>query len=87
MPQVSLVTISLSPPFPEGGMVPVIVRVTGHDKEVIALAADHMGMSKSQLMRLLLIRGSERILRELGIEVIYEQNTNVDLSRGETLID
>lgn len=87
MTQVSLVTIPLTPPFPEGGMVQVIVRVTGHDKEIISLAAAHMRMTKVQLARILLVKGAERILRELGIEVIYEQNDNVDLSKGETLID
>lgn len=87
MSQVSLVTISLAAPFPESGMAPVIVRVTGHDKAMIALAAAHMRISKSQLMRILLVRGSERVLNELGVQVVYEQDEHVDLSRGETLID
>jgi len=84
---VHLITISVSPPFPDGGMVSMIARVTGQDKDMIDLAAAHMGMTKSQLMRVLLVRGAERILKELGIEMRYEQNTSVDLSRGETLID
>ena len=87
MSQISLITISLSPPYPVSGMVPVIVRVTGHDKNVIDLAASQMGITRSQLMRMLLVKGAERILREFGVEIEYEQNKYVDLSKGETRID
>jgi len=87
MPDVSLITISLSPPHPESGMVPAVVRVTGQDKYNIDLAAQHLGMTKAVLMRVLLVKGAERILNELGITVEYVQNDNVDLSLGETLID
>jgi hypothetical protein len=72
MSQLSLVTISVSPPYPEAGIIPVIVRMTGKDKVRIDMAARHLGLSKSQLMRSLLIRGSDRILRELGIVEEYE---------------
>jgi hypothetical protein len=46
-----------------------------------------MGMPNSVLMRVLLVKGAERILRELGIEITYEQNDNIDLTKGEVLID
>jgi hypothetical protein len=72
MSPLSLVTISVSPPYPDAGVVPVIVRMTGKDKVRIDKAAHYLGLSKSQLMRSLLIRGSDRILRELGIEEEYE---------------
>ena len=87
MSEVSLITISLSPPHPSTGMASIMVRLTGQDKSNLELAAQHMGMSMSLLMRVLLIRGAERILKELGVEVQYEQNEHVDLSRGEVLIN
>jgi hypothetical protein len=87
MPDVNLITISLSPPHPDSGMVPTVVRLTGQDKYHVDLAAQHLGMSKAVLMRVLLVKGSERILNELGVKSQYVQNDNIDLSRGETLID
>lgn len=87
MSQVSLITISLSPPHPSSGMVATVVRLRGQDKYSLDLAAQSMGMSKSVLMRVLLVKGAERILKELGIETRYEQNDNIDLSKGETLIE
>jgi hypothetical protein len=72
MPQLSLVTISVSPPYPDTGVVPVIIRMTGRDKVKIDMAARRLGLSKSQLMRSLLIRGSDRILSELGVTQEYE---------------
>jgi len=86
MSQVGLITISLSPPYPDAGMVTTVVRLTGQDKANFDLAAEHMGMNRSFLMRILLVKGAERILRELGIEVVYEQNDNIDLTKGEVLI-
>jgi len=87
MPDVNLITISLSPPYPDSGMVPTVVRITGQDRYNVDLAAQHLGMSKAVLMRVLLVKGAERILSELGVTSLYEQNDNVDLSRGETLFD
>jgi hypothetical protein len=72
MSEVTLVTISINPPYPETGVVPVIVRMTNKDKNTIDSAAFHLGLSKSQLMRSLLIRGSDRILKELGVVPEYE---------------
>jgi hypothetical protein len=86
MSQVSLITISLKPPYPESGMAATVVRLRGQDKHKLDVAADHMGMTRSFLMRLLLVKGAERILRELGVELVYEQNDNVDLSKGEVLV-
>jgi predicted DNA-binding protein (UPF0251 family) len=68
-------------------MVPTVVRLTGQDKYNFDLAAQHLGMSKAVLMRVLLVKGAERILSELGVQAIYVQNDHVDLSKGETLID
>jgi hypothetical protein len=68
-------------------MVATVVRLRGQDKRNFDLAAEHLGMSRSVLMRVLLIKGAERILRELGIEPQYEQDQYVDLSKGETLIE
>ena len=87
MSDVSLITISLSPPHPESGMVPTVVRMTGQDKYNFDLAAQQLGMSRAVLMRVLLVKGAERILSELGVQSQYVQNDNVDLSKGETLID
>jgi hypothetical protein len=87
MSEVSLITISLSPPHPDTGMVATVVRMRGQDKNNFDLAARHMGMPRSVLMRVLLIKGAERILKELGIDSPYEQNDKVDLSKGEILID
>lgn len=87
MSEVSLITISLSPPYPDSGMVTTIIRLTGHDKQIIDVAADNMGMSKATLMRILLVKGAERILKELGVTIQYEQNTHIDLSKGDTLIE
>lgn len=87
MAEVNLITISLNPPYPESGMVPVVVRLTGQDKNDFDLAADTLGLQKATLMRVLLVKGARRILSELGVEVEYEQNNNVDLSKGETLIE
>jgi hypothetical protein len=87
MPDVNLITISLSPPHPESGMVPTVVRLTGQDKYNFDLAAQHLGMSKAVLMRVLLVKGAERILNELGVTSQYVQNDNIDLSKGETLFD
>jgi hypothetical protein len=68
-------------------MISTVVRLTGNDKCVIDAAADHMGMSKAVLMRVLLVKGAERILQELGVKIEYQQNKYVDFSKGETLID
>jgi hypothetical protein len=87
MPEVNLITISLNPPYPESGMVTAIVRLTGQDKNNLDEAAGLLGLNKATLMRVLLVKGAECILRELGIEVQYEQNDNVDLSKGEQLIE
>jgi hypothetical protein len=87
MADVSLITISLSPPHPESGMVPIVVRMSGQDKYSLDLAAQQLGMSKAVLMRVLLVKGAERILKELGVKAQYEQNEYVDLSKGETLFD
>jgi hypothetical protein len=38
-------------------------------------------------MRVLLVKGSERILNELGVKSHYEQNDHIDLGRGEALFD
>jgi hypothetical protein len=73
MAQLSVISISLQPPFPEAGLSSAIVRLTHEEKRAIDLAARHMGMSRSMLMRVLLTRGAERIIRELGIK---EQYTN-----------
>ena len=87
MPDVNLITISLSPPYPDSGMVPTVVRLTGQDKYNFDLAAQHLGMSKAVLMRVLLVKGTERILSELGVKSLYVQNDNVDLTKGEILFD
>jgi hypothetical protein len=87
MSQISLITISLSPPHPDSGMETSLVRMRTQDRANFDLAARHMGMSRSQLSRVLLVRGSQRILRELGITTEHEDNKHVDLSKGETLID
>lgn len=87
MSQVSLITISLSPPYPDVGMVTTVVRLRGQDKSNFDAAARHMGMPRSVLMRVLLVKGAERILIELGIEIQYEQNENIDLSKDEVLIN
>jgi len=87
MSQLNLITISLSLPHPDSGMVPAVSRITGHDRAVLELAADRLGLNKSALMRILIVRGAERILQELGVELTYEQNEHVDLSKGETLIE
>ena len=87
MSEINLITISLSPPYPESGMVSVIVRLTGQDKYMIDVAADQLGINKSTLMRVLMVKGAERILKELGVTIEYEQNTHVDLSKGETVIE
>jgi len=86
-PEINLLTISLAPPHPESGMIPTVVRLKGQDAEVLDVAAKQLGLQRSALMRLLLVRGAERILTELGVELVYEQNSHVDLSRGETLIE
>ena len=86
MSQVSLITISLSPPHPDGGIAATVVRLNGQDKFNFDLAAEHMGMSNAALMRVLLVRGAETILRELGVTVEHQQNKYVDLSKGETLV-
>lgn len=87
MSDLGLITISLTPPYPESGMITAIVRLTGKDKNNLDVAAQHMGMTKATLMRILLAKGAERILQELGIVIEYEQDTHVDLRRGETLIE
>lgn len=87
MSDINLITISLSPPYPESGIVSAIVRLTGRDKNLVDVAADQLGMNKSVLMRVLLVKGAERILQELGIAIQYEPNDKIDLSKGETLIE
>lgn len=87
MSDVSLITISLSPPYPEPGMVTSVVRLTGPDKFKLDTAAEQLGMNKSALMRVLLIKGAERILKELGVTIEYEQNKYVDLTKGEVYIE
>jgi hypothetical protein len=63
------------------------VRLTGQDKFNFDLAAQQLGMSRAVLMRVLLVKGSERILNELGVKSHYEQNDHIDLGRGEALFD
>jgi len=64
-----------------------MIRMTGNDIQKVTVAADAMGMTKSQLMRILLVKGAERILEELGVTIEYIQNDTIDLSKGETLIE
>jgi hypothetical protein len=87
MSLVNLITISLSPPYPDNGMASTIVRLTGQDKHKFDIAAHHMGMNRSLLMRTLLIKGADKILEELGVRIEYEQNSKVDLTKGETFIE
>jgi hypothetical protein len=87
MSDVSIITISLSPPYPESGMISAIVRMTGRDKICLDEAASQLGLTRAVLMRVLLVKGAECILSELGITIAYEQNTHIDLSKGETLIE
>ena len=87
MPELNLITISLSPPHPESGMVPVVVRMTGQDKVNFDLAAAQCGLSRAVLMRVLLVKGAERILKELGVQNEYVQNTHVDLTKNERLFN
>jgi len=87
MSQVNLITLSLSPPYPDKGIAPVIVRLAGQDKYNLDLAAAHMGLSKAVLMRILLIRGAETILRELGIKAEYEQDKYRDLAAGDRVLE
>jgi hypothetical protein len=68
-------------------MVATMIRLRGQDKASLDLAAQHMGMPRAQLMRVLLVKGAERILKELGVEIDYQQNEHVDLTKGETLIE
>ena len=83
----NLITISLSPPFPDSGMVTAVVRLTGQDKVIIDTAADNMGMTKAVFMRVLLVKGAQKVLEELGIKIEHVQNEHVDMTRGETLIE
>ena len=73
MSQVSLITISLAAPFPENGKVPILVRLKGKDKNTIDAAAEHLGVSQALLSRVLVVRGAERILAELGVELVYDE--------------
>jgi uncharacterized protein (DUF1778 family) len=86
MSEIGLVTISLRAPYPDKGMASVLVRMSGRNKQVVSLAAERMGLSQTVFMRLALVRVAERVLQELGITIEYEQNSKVDLSKGETLI-
>jgi len=61
--------------------------MTGNDMQKITVAAEAMGLSKSAFMRILLIKGAERVMEELGVKIEYVQNEHVDLSKGETLIE
>jgi hypothetical protein len=72
MSQLGVITIPLGPPYPESGIAAVIARMTHKDKQIFETAAAHMGMSRTVLIRLLVVRGSERILRELGVDIPYE---------------
>lgn len=87
MSEINLITISFAPPHPSAGMSSQMIRMTGNDMQKVSLAADAMGMTKSMLMRILLVKGAERILEELGLEIEYVQNDHVDLAQGETLIE
>ncbi len=87
MPDLGVINISLSPPYPDSGMITAIVRLTGRDKNTLDVAAEQLGLQKAALMRVLLVKGAEAILRELGVTIEYEQDTHVDLSKGETLIE
>jgi len=86
MSEISLITISFAPPHPSAGINAQLIRMTGNDIQKVQVAADAMGMTKSMLMRILLVKGAERILDELGVEIEYVQDATVDLSKGETLI-
>lgn len=86
MSEIGLVTVSLRAPYPEGGMASMLIRMSGRNKQIVDLAADQMGINKALFMRLALVRVAERVLQELGVEIVYEQNDKVDLSKGETLI-
>jgi hypothetical protein len=87
MPEINLITISFAPPHPIAGSGNQMVRMTGNDMQKITVAAEAMGLSKSAFMRILLIKGAERVMEELGVKIEYVQNEHVDLSKGETLIE
>jgi hypothetical protein len=80
MALLNLITISLSPPYPDNGLAATVVRLTGQDKMKFDLAAHHMGMNKALLMRTLLVKGADKILAELGVKIDYEQ-------QGDTYIE
>jgi len=67
----SLITINLEAPHPDPGGASTIIRLTTRDKSIIDIAADELGWPKAMLMRVLLIRGAQKILDELGVELEY----------------
>ena len=87
MPEISFITISFVPPHPPAGDGTQMVRMTGNDMQKVQVAAEAMGISKSQLMRILLVKGAEKILEELGVRIQYVQNDFVDTTKGEIPID
>lgn len=85
--EINLITISLAPPHPPAGVGTQMIRMTGNDMQKVQVAAEAIGLNKSQLMRILLVKGAEKIMEELGVEIQYIQNENIDTTKGETLIE
>jgi hypothetical protein len=70
---VERVIVTLSPPYPKAGTYGSVIRMTSRDIHKLEVAAAHLGMSRSQLSRILMLRGAEGILDQLGVKVVYKE--------------
>jgi hypothetical protein len=67
------VVVVLTPPYPKAGTYGSVIRMTRRDIYKLQVAAAHLGMSRSQLSRILMLRGAEGILDQLGVKVVFKE--------------
>jgi hypothetical protein len=70
---VERVIVTLSPPYPKAGTYGSVIRMTRRDIYKLQVAAAHLGMSRSQLSRILMLRGAEDVLNQLGVKVVFKE--------------
>ncbi len=88
MSDVSFISISFVPPYPEYGIASALLRCRGEDLAVIKKAAQVLGLRDSQFLRIAAIRSAERVLQEFGIDletVKATESEHIDLTRGDKL--
>ena len=69
MSEFTLIQVNFGLPFPDTGIATALIKIAGTDMAVVEKAKDVLGMSKSQFLRVAVVRAAEQILRERGLDL------------------